>query len=83
MVNKSTGDNFLQEAEQFKALCDVCNKKYMRIYEYQHMRAHRDTQLAKERKLMTLQQKELFKDTRVDNNVVVFDVKRNRKAAEK
>lgn len=46
-----------EEMEPFKAFCDVCKKKYMRVYEYQHMRAHRDKQLADEKKLLDAQKK--------------------------
>ncbi|KAJ0181740.1 hypothetical protein K1T71_002462 [Dendrolimus kikuchii] len=71
-----------EETEQFKALCDICKKKYMRIYEYQHMRAHRDAEILREKKLISMQQKEILKETTMDH-VEVFDSKRNRKAAEK
>ncbi|CAK1603318.1 unnamed protein product [Parnassius mnemosyne] len=46
-----------EETEYFKSYCDICNCKYLCIYKSQHLKMHRDQELAKERKLQAAEEK--------------------------
>lgn len=69
---------YLQETEQYKRLCEICNSKYLCIYRYQHMRAHEIQQRKNE-------EKKLLRAKKIENelNTEPQENSNQRKAAQK